>query len=178
MHLTNPYDFTISVHRFMSGGAVNGARLGVIKRYCDEQRDAEHSFTADDDFDERLGLTCLQMAALRSQPEAPAVTPQPLSGQSVRDCIDRATSTTLNAVSRSPGQPQNVTINAGNIVFPPNLSPIASSPVPCNPPKKRRIEILEQLAEGMKSMSANFTLLLEEAKEDNRGEDSFHILEQ
>ena len=28
MHLTNPYDCTISVHRFMSGGAVNSARLG------------------------------------------------------------------------------------------------------------------------------------------------------
>ena len=175
MHLTNPYDCTISVHRFMSGGAVSNQRLGVIKRYCEEQRDCEASFTTNSDFSERLGLTRAEFEVMcpprldSSGNKSPAA--QELNVSS--DQIAPAQSTVRALV------PQNVTINAGNIVFPPNLSPINSSPIPFNPAKKRKIEILEELAQGMQSMTANFTRLLQEVRDENRGRDnSFDIIEE
>ena len=180
MHLTNPYDFTISVHRFMSGGAVNGARLGVIKRYCDENRDLEHSFVADSVFDEPLPITQANYTANFCEPQNKpdiAVEAWSSTAQAAQAAVNRSVSEMVGAISKSASGgsdkgPPNVTINAGNIVFPPNLPPIASSPIPYNPPKKRKIEILEELAEGMKSMTANFSRLLEEVKEENRGRDS------
>ena len=168
MHLTNPYDCTISVHRFMSGGAVNSERLGVIKRYCDDHRDIEHNFVADSDFSERLGLTCGDLAALTKERAVP----------SLETARTNESAVSVNPVQSTvrPDGPHNVTIHAGNIVFP-NLSPISSSPIPTNPAKKRKLEILEELAEGMKSMTANFSQLLKEVKEANRGEeDSFDVI--
>lgn len=190
MHLTNPYDFTISVHRFMSGGAVNNQRLGVIKRYCNEQRDIEEGFVANDSFDERLGLTRAEFDTMCAASNNDASQPP---AQSVQTALNRSlekTSSPAGQVNTSsdpvtPAQstvqrltPQNVTINAGNVIFPPNLSPINSSPIPTNPAKKRKIEILEELAQGMQSMTANFSRLLQEVRDENRGrDDSFDIIE-
>ena len=184
MHLTNPYDCTISVHRFMSGGAVNGARLGVIKRYCDSEQDIENSFVADEQFDERLELTNAEFKGMCGKPGTAKVAQGWTStAQTAQNGINRSLlaigSSGANENSTEIATPQNVTINAGNIIFPPNVSPIASSPIPYNPPKKRKIEILEQLAEGMQAMTANFSRLLEEVKEENRGRDaSFDVISE
>ena len=182
MHLTNPYDCTISVHRFMSGGAVNGARLGVIKRYCDQEQDIEHNFIADEQFDERLELTNAEFKGMCDKAGTAKIAQSGTSAaQTVQAGIDRSllgagSSVAVEKPTETAG-PQNITINAGNIILPPNLSPIASSPIPYNPPKKRKIEILEQLAEGMQTMTANFSRLLEEVKEENRGRDaSFEVV--
>ena len=171
MHLTNPYNCTISVHRFMSGGAVNAIRLDVIRRFCAEQRDAEPGFVADGDFDESMGLTKGDLIEFDKQAKAFEATIAAEENKS-------AETETAHSSTRAT-TPQSVTINAGNIIFPTSLSPIPKSPVPCNPAKKRKIEILEELAEGMKSMTANFSRLLEEVKEENRGEDdSFDVISE
>ena len=187
MHLTNPYDFTISVHRFMSGGAVNNQRLGVIKRFCDEQRDIEEGLPADSDFDERLGLTRAEYDKSRAHKPGSELAQnfqsnsnRSLGGADSPLAIEFNASSVPVAPAQStvqPVVPQNVTINAGNIVFPPSLSPINSSPIPSNPAKKRKIEILEELAQGMHTMTANFSRLLQEVRDENRGhDDSFDVI--
>ena len=174
MHLTNPFDCTISVHRFMSGGGVTGTKLDTRRRYCNDHRDIEPNFVADDDFDESLGLTRADLAAMREGQDSTAVVSS--ANQKENETISEKSAPVHSSVRASP---HNVTINAGNIVFPSNLSPISSSPIPQNPAKKRKIEILEELAEGMKTMTVNFSRLLEEVKEANRGhDDSFEVLSE
>ena len=172
MHLTNPYDARISIHRFMSGGAVTEARLGVIARYCADHRETEADFIPDVDFEERLALTRGDITAINAD-EATREKGEKIveiEAGETSEVPDQAQSTIQNL-------PGSVTINAGNIVFPTSLSPISSSPIPSNPAKKRKLMLLEELAEGMKSMTANFSQLLHEVKEANRGDgDSFDII--
>ena len=134
--------------------------------------DAEHNFVVDAEFDERLGLTCAQVDALPKSGQSTDAVEVPVNKESESSESVEPIQSTVR-----PAMPNSVTINAGNIVFPSNLSPISSSPVPANPAKKRKLEILEELAEGMKSMTANFSQLLQEVKEANRGgDDDFDII--
>ena len=173
MHLTNPYDARISVHRFMSGGAVSEARLGVIARFCAEHRETEEDFVPDVDFGERLALTRGDITAIN----ADEASREKSDDKKDENRVDEMSEITDQAQSTIKSVPNSVTINAGNIVFPTSLSPISSSPIPTNPAKKRKLMLLEELAEGMKSMTANFSQLLHEVKEANRGEgESFDII--
>ena len=169
MHLTNPYDGTISIHRFMSGGAVNEARLDVIRRYCADHRDVEEDFQPDEDFSERLGITCGNLATMAGNAEKTEI--------AEKSKITEIESELAQSTMRQ-SQP-SVVINAGNIVFPTNLSPISASPGPSNPRKKRKVEILEELAEGMKSMTENFNRLLDEVKVESQNlDESFDVIDQ